>query len=264
MKFKTKMLVDRFASIISQWPGVECVSLNESALPNTLDPYFALIMDIYYRDSIPGAEERHNQFGSDLDAFETSGNENKDRFLINDIPIRLEYKFTGMIEQLVSIADTKLDSLWFIKDSGTYSFYRLAQGEIIFSRSGWIMEIRRRLSSLSDEFWQNMRNANESKMEHFLSDLGAALMQRDDFFYLISAAGFIKSACLTLFCINRRFEPSHRAYYKQVLELKDIPDSFPSYFEAFLKPDPEITMERKHSLAQLIAKGILSLGVVTR
>ncbi|MCL2472981.1 MAG: DUF4037 domain-containing protein, partial [Treponema sp.] len=92
--------------------------------------------------------------------------------------------------------------------------------------------------------------------------LGAALIQGDDFFYLISAAGFIKSACLTLFCINRRFEPSHRAYYKQVLELKEIPDSFRTYFETFLTPDPEITMERKHSLAQLIIKGIVSLGLV--
>jgi len=259
MKFKTKLLVDRFAAIISAWPGVECVSLNEAALPNTLDPYFALIMDVYYRDSIPNAEERHSLYGRDLAAFETSAKESKDRFLIGDIPIRMEYKSIGMIEDLVSIADTRLESLWFIKDAGTYSFYRLSQGVIIFDRSNWIMEIRRRLSGLGDDFWQSMRNAHESKMEHFLSDLGAALMQEDDFFYLISEAGFIKSACITLFCINRRFEPSHRAYYKQVLELKVLPDSFPSYFESFLRQDPEMTMERKRSLAQLMAKGILSL-----
>ena len=259
MKFKTKLLVDRFASIISQWPGVECISLNEAALPNTLDPYFALIMDIYYRDSIPGAEERHVLYGKDLEAFETSAKESKDRFLIGDIPIRLEYKSVGMIEELVTIADTKLESLWFIKDSGTYSFYRLSEGEVIFSRNDWILDIHRRLANLGDEFWQSMRNAHESKMEHFLVDLGAALMQGDDFFYLISAGGFIKSACLTLFCINRCFEPSHRAYYKQTLKLRKLPDSFPAYFETFLRPDPEITMERKFSLAQLIARGIVSL-----
>jgi len=263
MKFKTKLLVDRFASIISQWSGVECVSLNEAALPNTLDPYFALIMDIYYQDSIPGAEERHLLYGNDLVAFETSAKESKDRFLVGDIPIRLEYKSVRMIEELVAIADTKLESLWFIKDSGTYSFYRLSQGEIIFNRNNWIMDIRRRLSNLSDEFWQSMRNAHESKMEHFLSDLGAALMQGDDFFYLISAAGFIKSACITLFCINRRFEPSHRAYYKQVLELKALPDSFPAYFESFLRSGPELTMERRYSIAQYIAKGIISLGIAS-
>jgi len=259
MKFKTKLLVDRFASIISQWPGVECVSLNEAALPDTLDPYFALIMDVYYRDSIPGPEERHELYGGDVDGFETSGKGSKDRFLIGDIPIRLEYKPVKTIEDLVTIADTRLEFLWFIKDSGTYGFYRLSQGEIIFSRNNWIMNIRRRLGNLGDEFWQIMRNVHESKMEHFLSDLGAASMQRDDFFYLISAAGFIKNACLTLFCINRRFEPSHRAYYKQALELKELPDSFPAYLENFLRSGSELTMERKYSMAQYIARGIVAL-----
>ena len=259
MKFKTKLLVDRFASVVSAWPGVECISLNEAALPNTLDPYFALIFDVYYRDSIPRAEERHRLYGNDLEAFETAGKESKDRFFINDVPIHLEYKSIGMIEELVSIADSRLESLWFIKDSGTYGFYRLSQGEIIFSRSGWIMEIRKRLGNLGDEFWQIMRNASESKMEHFLSDLGAAFIQGDDFFYLTSSAGFIKSACLALFCINRNFEPSHRAYYKQALNLAILPESFKSCFETFLRSDPEITMERKYSLAQLIARGILSL-----
>jgi len=259
MKFKTKLLVDRFAAIISQWPGVECVSLNEAALPDTLDPYFALIMDIYYRDSIPGPEERQGLYGEDLQVFETSGQGTKDRFLVGDIPVRLEYKSVKKIEDLVTIADTKFDSLWFIKDSGTYTFYRLSHGEIIFSRSGWILGIRKRLTSLEDEFWQIMRNAHESKMEHFLGDLGAAFMREDEFFYLISAAGFIKNACLTLFCINRCFEPSHRAYYKKVLELKTLPDSFESYLETFIRSEPELTMERKYSLAQHIARGIVAL-----
>jgi hypothetical protein len=259
MKYKTKLLVDRFASILSQWPGVECVSLNEAALPDILDPYFALILDVYYRDSIPGPDERQRLFGDDLEAFETSGKGYKDRFLIGDIPIRLEYKLIRRMEELTDIADNRLDALWLIRDKGTYGFYRLTQGEIVFSRTDWIKDMRRRLAALGDEFWQNMRNAYESKMEHYLSDLGAALMQEDDFFYLISSVGFIKHACLTLFCINRRFEPSHRAYYKQVLGLKELPESFRVRFESFLRIDPEITRERKFSLAQLMARGIIAL-----
>ena len=267
MKYKTKLLVDRFAGVISKWPGIECVSLNEAALPDTLDPYFALILDIYFRDSIPSAEERQKFYGQDLEAFETTGRGGidegsqgcKDRFIIGDIPIRLEFKSIKMIEELVTIADTRMESHWLIKDSGTYGFYRLSQGEIVFSRNDWIKDIRKRLSVLGDEFWLNMRNAHESKMEHFLSDLGAAVLQGDDFFYLISAAGFIKNACLALFCVNRRFEPSHRAYYKQALELKVLPDSFRAYFETFLRSAPEITMERKFSVAQHIARGIVAL-----
>jgi hypothetical protein len=269
MKFKTKLLVDRFASILSQWPGVECISLNEAALPDTLDPYFALILDVYYSSSIPEPEERSRLYGEDVAAFETTGSvlisdantnrECKDRFLIGNLPVRLEYKSTRMIEELVSIADTRMDSLWLIKNSGTYGFYRLAQGEVVFSRSGWIAGLRRRLENLGNEFWRFMRNAHESKMEHFLSDLGAAVIRQDEFFYLISASGFIKNACLTLFCVNRRFEPSHRAYHKQVLELPELAESFRAQFETFLSSGSEITMERKFSVAQLIARGIVAL-----
>jgi hypothetical protein len=104
-----------------------------------------------------------------------------------------------------------------------------------------------------------MRNAHESKMEHFLSDLGAAVFQKDEFNYLISAAGFIKSACLTLFCINRRFEPSHKAYYNQVIELPILSESFKAQFGAFLVLDPEKETERSFSLAKLIARGIVTL-----
>jgi hypothetical protein len=259
MKYKTKLLADRFTAELSRWPGVVCVSLNEAALPDTLDPYFALILDVYYSGSIPEAEERCRLYGEDISAFETSFGTGKDRFLIGDLPVRLEYKSTGQIEELVSLADTRLDSLWLIKDSGTYGYYRLAKGDILFRRDDWILNIQQRLLKVGDDFWRKMRAVHQSKMEHFLSDLGAALIQGDDFYYLISSAGFIKSACLTLFCINRRFEPSHRAYYKQVTELPVLPESFSARFETFLRNDPEMSRDRRYSLAQLLARGIIAL-----
>jgi hypothetical protein len=270
MKFKTKQQTERLVSVIAQWPGVECISLNEAAFPDILDPYFALILDVYYDGFIPDADERYRLYGQGISAFESStgpassqgssaGRESKDRFLAGDIPVRLEYKSVKMVNDFVSIAEDCLDSFRLIKDSGTYAFYRLAENEILFSRSAWIDSIRSRIGRLDEVFWQLMRNAHESKMEHFLGDLGAAVRQGDDFFYLISAAGFIKSACLTLFCLNRRFEPSHRAYYKQVTELPELPESFGAQLELFLRPDPSVDMERKLSLAQLIARGIVTL-----
>jgi hypothetical protein len=96
-------------------------------------------------------------------------------------------------------------------------------------------------------------------MEHFLSDLGAASFQGDKYHYLLASAGFIKTACLVLFCINRRFEPSHRAYYKQVLELPVLPESFNGELENFLDSESEDTMDRRFKLATLIAKGIVTL-----
>jgi hypothetical protein len=259
MKYKTKVLAGRFVDILSAWPGIECISIDEAALPDTLDPYFALILDIFYSAPIPPPEERRRLYGQDLLAFETSLQAVKDRFLIGDIPVRLEYKAVAKIEELADIARSRPESLWLIKDSGTYVFYRLATGDILFSRSGWIDGLRRNLENLGDSFWEGMRSASRSKMEHFLNDLGAAYLQNDEFHYLLASAGFIKEACLTLFCLNRRFEPSHRAYYRRVLELPLLPASFSAQLENFVHQGPEISMERRYSLAQIIARGIVDL-----
>jgi hypothetical protein len=258
MKYKTKVLVERFSQILSAWHGVECVTLNEAAMQDTSDPYFAMIFDVFLSSpDVPPADRRGAMFGEDVAAFESSETNEKDRFLIGDIPIRLEYKSTARIEELVSIADSRVSSLWLTKDSGTYGFYRLAFGETVFSRSGWIDGIRARLEKLPGIFWEGMRAAAQSKMEHFLSDLGAASFQGDDFHYLVASAGFIKTACLTLFCINRRFEPSHRAYYRQVLELPVLPERFAATFENFL--NSQTPLDRRFGLAKLLAKGIVVL-----
>jgi len=259
MKYKTKILVDRFTEILSSWKGVECITLNEAALQDTLDPYFALILDIFYSDSIPGAEERFSLYGDDVAAFESSGQGDKDRFLIGDIPVRLEFKKTKNIDEFVNIAYAKHEALWFIKDSGTYGFYRLANCDIIFSRSNWIHDVRKLLGNINENFWTEMRSTAQSKMEHFLSDLGAASFQGDKFHYLIASAGFIKMACLALFCINKRFEPSHRAYYKQVCDLPVLPDSFVAVFETFLSDNDKADMDSRFHLAKLIAQKILKM-----
>jgi hypothetical protein len=258
MKRKAKALADRFVANISNWESVECVALNEAALPDTLDPYFALILDVYHSGPIPAPAERKIAYGDDAVAFESSPLQTKDRFLVGGLPVRIEYKSVDKVAEVLDIADTRTDQLWLIKDSGTYMFYRLQNGEVLFKRSAWIDSVRARLANLPDEFWIQMREAHQSKMEHFLSDLGAALMQGDDFHYLISSAGFIKNACVLLFCVNKRFEPSHRGFYEQVKALSLLPGDFVGRFESFLRSDPEMTPERKHGIAQLIARSLVS------
>jgi len=259
MKYKTKLLVDRFTGILSSWNGVECITLNEAALPDTLDPYFALILDVFCSAPIPDSGERCRLYGDDVAFFESSAQNDKDRFLIGDIPVRLEFKKTVKIDEIVNIACTKNESLWLIKDSGTYGFYRLANCEIVFSRTDWIHGVRERLTKIGDKFWKEMRSTAQSKMEHFLSDLGAACFQGDKFHYLIASAGFIKNACLTLFCINRRFEPSHRAYFKQVCELSVLPESFAAEFQTFLNNNSGADLDSRFYLAKLIAQKIVTL-----
>jgi hypothetical protein len=216
-------------------------------------------LDVFCSGSIPNNDERCRLYGDDVAAFESSGQNAKDRFLIGDIPVRLEYKKTEKIEELVNIACADCDSLWLIKDSGTYGFYRLANCEIIYSRTDWIHNIRERLTKIGDKFWVEMRNTVQSKMEHFLSDLGAACFQGDKFHYLIASAGFIKTACLSLFCINKKFEPSHRAYFKQVSKLPILPNSFSAEFQTFLDNTTSTDLDSRFYVAKLIAQKIVLL-----
>ena len=259
MKYKTKNLTERFVSLLSKWPEVECISLNETADSDTLDPYFALILDVYYDGTIPNPKERKIMYGHDATVFESSIGGAKDRFLVGNMPVRLEYKNIKKIEELATIAESRHDDLWLLKDSGTYGYYRLLYGNILYSKTGWIDKVKNKLLNLNDEFWLLMRDTVQSKMEHYLSDLGAALINNDKFYYLISSSLFIKNACLAVFCINHRFEPSHKAYYKQVLELPVLPESFSAMLETFLRDNEELTMERKYNIAQLIGRSIIAL-----
>jgi hypothetical protein len=257
VKYKAKVLVEKYVALISTWDGVECVTLNEAAFPDTIDSYFALIMDVFYTGEIPSPAERLELYGAEAAAFESTGN--KDRFLVDGLPLRFEFKSVKRMDELLASAVKGFDTMLPIRDNGTYAFYRLAEGEILFSRGDWLANLRKRLLKLSEEFWKVMRHLSQSKMEHFLSDMGAALIQDDDFFYLVSAAGFVKEACLALFCVNKKFEPSNKQYHKQVLELKILPPSFHARLDTFLRTDAESTMERRYSAAQIIAIGIISL-----
>jgi hypothetical protein len=97
-------------------------------------------------------------------------------------------------------------------------------------------------------------------MEHFLSDLGAAAMRDDDFFFAQSASGFARSAASALFMSNRRFEPSPRAVGGQIGSLASLPGDFAGRWETFLRTDVGLSKAQKYELAQLIAKSVLILG----
>ncbi|MDR1230109.1 MAG: DUF4037 domain-containing protein [Spirochaetaceae bacterium] len=256
MKRKTLELAQRLAGTVSSWEGVEAVTLNEAAEGDALDPHFALALDVYHAQPLPPPEERKVRYGG-VDVYESTLT--KDRFLSGDIPVRIEFKWTPKVESLVNIACGKKEALHAASGAGTYGYYRLVECHVLYSRGDWLSGIRKKLLTLGRDFWDELRGAYQSKMEHCLSDLGAALFSDDNFYFLVSSAGFIKMAALTLFCINCRFEPSHRFYYQQVRSLQTLPDSFDAQIETFLSPSAEVTMERKYGVAQIIARDIISL-----
>jgi hypothetical protein len=179
--------------------------------------------------------------------------------MAGELPVRIEYKTVDRIEELTAIALRAGSDLWKIRDSGTYVFYRLVHCRPLYQRTDWLVDITGRLSGLSDSFWVQMRSFYQSSMDHYFSDLGAAIVRDDPFHYMVSASNFIKYACAVLFMENGEFEPSHRGYLAHVNNLKTLPDDFSGRFESFLRPDSELPPARKYEIAKLIARSIVSL-----
>lgn len=258
MKPKVRELADKLVSSISKWEAVECICLNEAATADTLDPYFALILDVYVRGSIPPSNMRAAAY-PDHTVMETSPTGTKDRFLAGELPVRIEYKSVERIEELTAIALRSGSDLWKLRDSGTYVFYRLVHCQPLFQRTDWLSGITGKLSTLSDTFWVQMRSFYQTTMEHYLTDFGAAIVRDDQFHYMISASNFIKYALSALFMENGQFEPSHRGYLALAAALKTLPDDFVGRFDSFLRPDSELPPARKYEIAKLIARSIISL-----
>ena len=255
MRRKVERVADTLVAAVKKWDGVETVVLGEASEQEILDPYFALVVDVYYRNGIPEAADRRAAFG-DPGAFETSSAQKKDRFFLEELPIRVEYK---SLESMEEILQRKYDLLWVFKGSGTYMFYRLEHGSVLYDKSGWIAAVRKSIQGFPDTFWQGLRATFQSKMEHYLADLGAAALRQDGFFYTISLSGFMKYAAAALFMINHRFEPSHRSIAEQLRELPLLPEDFWGRWETLLRVDGEMSPSRKFQIAQLLTLSIFAL-----
>jgi hypothetical protein len=261
MRKNVERLSERLAAVLSSWDVVECVALGEHSESDVLDPYFALVLDVYHRGPIPELAIRRAAFAAalgDPGAFESAAAQTKDRFFIDGLPVRVEYKGMQLTERFLE-ANIDLDVVWVLKNSGTYMFYRLLHSRVLYSRSGWMEASREKLEKLPLDFWDLMRDAFQAKMEHYLSDLGAAALRDDGFFYLESAAGFALNAAAVLFMANKRFEPSHRLIGVQLRELERIPDDFFGRWDTFLRSDIEMTRAQKYEIAELIARSVIAL-----
>jgi hypothetical protein len=259
MRFKVERLAEALTSVVSSWAAVEAVTLAEHSEADILNPYFALVLDVYHRGAIPTVGERRAAYAAalgDPGAFETSPVLPKDRFFIDGMPLRVEYKAIEPIDQ--TIADGA-EAVWVLKSSGTYMFYRLRLSRVLFRRTAWIEEARRALDSLPTEFWEALRGAFAAKMEHYLSDLGAAALRDDGFFYLESAAGFARYAAAILFVANRLFEPPHREIDSRLRQLKRIPDDFIGRWDTLMRVDSGVSRSQNYEVAELIAKSVLAL-----
>lgn len=256
MKVKVETVATRIKNICSGWNSVEAVSLAEMSGEDVLDPYFSLSFDIFHSEGLPGADERRVCFEG-AGGFESSLVQTKDRFLIEGLPVRLEYKPIAAVARLLEDEPAGRAALL---AGGTYPLHRLFRGRVFFDRSGRLESLRARGESLPDASWQALRDLAAARMEHSLADLAAAARRDDHYFFLESMAGFARETLAFLFVINRSFEPSHRAIELKLRDLPRLPDDFAGRWESFLRTELGISREQRYEVARLIAKSVLSLG----
>ena len=255
MKRKVKELLEDLVSRISHWETVDTITVAETAEEDLLSPYFFLSIDIFYRKNIPSPEERMNSFQEAL-VFESSYFGSKDRFLLDNIPVRLEYK---NIERIETLLQRKEGVHFGNRESGTYIFYRVKNNQLLYQRSPWLSKVQNQIKELPNEFWIPLKEAYWSNLEHQLADLGTAVLAEDDYFFQQSLTGYLTSLCSLLFTLNREFEPSGRRIQHQLLKLDQLPENFRGRFASLIHEDLEFTPERKMEVAKLIARSLVPL-----
>lgn len=255
MKQKVERVSNSVVEQLKSLDSVEAISLHIAAESDVNDPYFFLSLDVYYHGALPEPEQRQLLFEK-AGGFETSAYSQKDRFFLEDLPIRIEYKHTSRVEHLLNNLE---DNLWAFRQTGTYMFFRLQKGQVLYSRGDWIDTIRAKLEDLPESFWEALRESFYSAAEHYLTDLKSAVVRQDKLFYLISMSGFLKSICSMLFVVNRRFEPSGRKLYEKTLKLPILPENFKGRFYSIVQENPEFPPERKQELADLMTRSVVNL-----
>lgn len=249
-------IADALTNQLRLIPGVEAITLQGDAEISPDDPYFYLSLDLYYRGELPDPELRREIF-SDTGAFESSSHGMKDRFFIDALPVRIEYKHIEGINRLVK---EPVEHLSAFREAGTYMFYRIRHGKVIFQDGFWLEETRKGIGNLPDLFWKQLAESSRARAEHFLADLGSAVIAGDSLFYMVSLTGFIRSICSFLLAVNRRFEPSGRHLKEAVLSLPVLPENFRGRFDSLIRDDPEFGPLRKREVAELMTRSVLLLA----
>jgi hypothetical protein len=262
MKGKVDRIVRSVTGAVSSWEEVECVTLSEHSESDVLDPHFALVIDVYLNGEPPSAAKRQEAFAAAVGqpgAFESSVFTLKDRFFIEELPLRVEYKHAKMIDEVVARSKEPDSALvWVFKNSGTHMLYRLQNSRVLYQKSDWIKRVRHDISHFPDAFWKGLHEAFIMKMEHYLTDLGAAALGDDGYFFGVSMAGFTRYTAASLFMVNRKLEPSHRYISTKLRELKRLPDNFLGRWETLLRSDGEISGAQRAEVAELIARSVIS------
>jgi len=256
MEVKVQKVVDDIVGIIKFWDGVQTVILQHFAEKDIYDPNFSITLDVFRDSKIPDRNERAAVF-PDIRYFETSSSKEKDRFLIEDLPVRISYKDTSRVE---SVLGSTYDDRWLSRERGTYLFHRISTGTVVWSRTDWIDKILKKLDNLPDAFWSTWIDSCHRRIDHFLGDLGAAVMKNDLLYFRLSLSGFLRVIVEALFAVNHMFESGPRVFTASLGLMETLPEGFEASWGSLLREDESLPPYRKKEIADILARGIFALG----
>ncbi|WP_037572685.1 DUF4037 domain-containing protein [Spirochaeta cellobiosiphila] len=256
MRSEAQSLAKDIAQTLIGWDSVYVVTLAGLNELDPFDPYFYLALDVYYQGFLPVKDERRRMFPQS-GAFESSVGKEKDRFVVDDLPVRIEYKEINTINQLLDEAEIPPYEL---KSDSTYVLFRLCNAQIIEEKRDWLERARSRVALLNDEFWWHRKRYHITRMENALNDFSAAVLKGDRLFTQLSLSKFLTHGMGSLFAINRQFEPAPRQLDSLGSQLAILPEGYEGRLEALLRKEGDLDPERKREVAELFAKSIISLG----
>jgi hypothetical protein len=256
MKVKVRKVVDDIVDILKVWKGVRAVVLQHFVEKDIFDPNFSITLDVFRSDGIPGIDEREKLF-TGARYFESSRMRSKDRFMQDDLPVRISYKDTARVDAVLAKTDQEG---WLSMERGTYLFHRIATGTVVWSGDDWINGVLEKLDRLPDSFWSTWIESCHRRLDHFLGDLGAAALKDDPLYFRLSLSGFLRLAAELLFALNHVFEPGPRDYTASLALLEILPDGFAANWDSLLRDDAELPPDRKREIAELLVRGLFALS----
>ena len=256
MKAKVRKVVDQITEVLKKWDGIQAVILQHFVEKDIYDPNFSITLDVFKNKDLPGNEERAKAFPDAL-YFESSREKKKDRFILEELPVRISYKDSQRVDAVLEA--TNGDS-WLSKERGTYLFHRIATGTVVWSSGEWINRVLDKLDNLPNSFWLQWVESCNRRIDHLLSDMGAASLKGDAFYFNLSLSGFMKSIAEVLFAINHVFEPGPRDYTAALGLLEVLPEGFEANWGSLLRDDGELPPERKREIGELLARSVFSIN----
>jgi hypothetical protein len=255
VKRKVFRIANEYSKKLSQNENIETILLGEAADIDVHDPNFIIAMTVHYSGRLPSPGKRVELYG-DPEFFESSTAYPVDRFISENLPVIIHFRKTTQIDR---IFDRIEKAQWVLRMESSNILHRLKEGHILYNRHGWIDTIRKRFTTIPDDFWEHILEASSFLIEHHLREINISIFKNNNFLFHVSLTSFLKNVCSFIYALNRDFEPSPRLLYDAIKDMDHLPDEFMSRFNILINPSREVSLEKKGEIATLLAKNLIKI-----